>query len=132
MKISSQFLSWGNLPHGDLNQVGPEDMLGYEYVNKRDIGRGRFLSPCQRRLHGTPYPRRRSPPYRAGHPVEPQNRCRGLHGQECCVQATPPQQPHRGVVSANPNYAPINATEEMVIIGRVIKIERNLVTGWQP
>ena len=36
------------------------------------------------------------------------------------------------LVSANPNYAPINATEEMVIIGRVIKIERNLVTGWQP
>ena len=35
------------------------------------------------------------------------------------------------LVSANPNYAPIMVTEEMVIIGRVIKIERNLVEGWQ-
>ena len=32
------------------------------------------------------------------------------------------------LVPANPNYAPIAVTEEMVIIiGRVIKIERNLV-----
>ena len=36
------------------------------------------------------------------------------------------------LVSANPNYAPIIVTEEMVIIGRVIKIERNLVEGWLP
>ena len=31
------------------------------------------------------------------------------------------------LVSANPKYAPIILTEEMVIIGRMIKIERNLV-----
>ena len=30
------------------------------------------------------------------------------------------------LVSANPNYAPIIATEEMLIIGRVIKIERKV------
>ena len=36
------------------------------------------------------------------------------------------------LVSVNPNYAPIIVTEEMAIIGRVIKIERNLVEGWQP
>ena len=36
------------------------------------------------------------------------------------------------LVSANPNYAPIIVTEDMVIIGRVIKVERNLVEGWQP
>ena len=36
------------------------------------------------------------------------------------------------LVSANPNYAPIIVTEEIIIIGRVIKIERNLVEDWQP
>ena len=36
------------------------------------------------------------------------------------------------LVSANPNYAPIILSEEMVIIGRVIKIERHLVNDWQP
>ena len=38
--------------------------------------------------------------------MEPQNRCRGLHGQECCVQATPPQQPHRGVGISQPKLRP--------------------------
>ena len=33
------------------------------------------------------------------------------------------------LVSVNPNYAPIILTEEMVIIGRVMKIERDLVEG---
>ena len=36
------------------------------------------------------------------------------------------------LVSANPNYAPIILTEDMLIIGRVIKIDRNLVNDWQP
>ncbi len=34
------------------------------------------------------------------------------------------------LVSSNPNYAPIIVTEEMVIIGRVIKIERNFNSAW--
>ena len=34
------------------------------------------------------------------------------------------------LVSANPNYAPIIVTEEMVIIERVIKIERNFNSAW--
>ena len=33
------------------------------------------------------------------------------------------------LVSANPNYVPIIITEEMVILGRVIKIERNMADG---
>ena len=33
----------GNIPHGDLDQVGPEDIVGYEYVHKRELGRGRFF-----------------------------------------------------------------------------------------
>ena len=36
------------------------------------------------------------------------------------------------LVSANPNYDPIILSKEIVIIGRVIKIERNLVNGWEP
>ncbi len=36
------------------------------------------------------------------------------------------------LVSSNPNYAPIIVTEEMVIIGRVTRIERNLLNDWQP
>ncbi len=36
------------------------------------------------------------------------------------------------LVSVNPNYAPIMVAEEMIIIGQVIKIERNLVENWQP
>ena len=36
------------------------------------------------------------------------------------------------LVPANPNYAPIVVTEDMVILGRVIKIERNLLNDWQP
>ena len=35
------------------------------------------------------------------------------------------------LVSANPNYAPIIVTEEMVILGRAIKIERNVVEDRQ-
>ena len=34
------------------------------------------------------------------------------------------------LVSANPNYAPIILSEEMVIIERVIKIERNFNSAW--
>ena len=33
----------GNIPHGDLDQVGPEDIVGYEHVHKRELGRGRFF-----------------------------------------------------------------------------------------
>ena len=34
----------GNIPHGDLDQVGPEDIVGYEHVHKRELGRGDSFS----------------------------------------------------------------------------------------
>ena len=34
------------------------------------------------------------------------------------------------LVSANPNYAPIIITEGIIIIRRVIKIERNFNSAW--
>ena len=36
------------------------------------------------------------------------------------------------LVSDNTKYPPIIVTEEMIIIGRVMKIEWNLVNDWQP
>ena len=36
------------------------------------------------------------------------------------------------LVSYNTKYPPIIVAENMIILGRVIKIERNLVEGWQP
>ena len=122
----------GNIPHGDLDQVVPEDMLGYEHVYKRDIGRGRFFLRAR------------------GDAMAPLI----LDGDLLLIEPGP-QWKHKTIVaiymdrhvtckqlylhdntsalvSANPNYAPIIVTEDMVIIGRVIKIERNLVEDWQP
>ena len=117
----------GDIPHGDLDQVGPEDIVGYEYVHKRELGRGRFFLRTR------------------GDAMAPLI----LDGDLLLIEPGP-QWKHKTIVaiymdrhvtckqlylydhtsalvSANPNYAPISATEEIVIIGRVIKIERNLV-----
>ena len=122
----------GNIPHGDLDQVGPEDTVGCEHVHKREIDRGRFFLRAR------------------GDSMEPlildsdlllikpgdqwsnktvvavymdrQVVCKQLYLHNHTVV----------LVSANSNYAPIMLTEEMVIIGRAIKVERNLVEDWQP
>ena len=122
----------GNIPHGDLNQVGPENMLGYEYMRKREIGRGRFFlrargdSMAPLILDGDllliePGPQWNHKTivtvYMDRHIV-----CKQLYLYDHSM----------ALVSANPNYAPIILTEETVILGRIIKIERNLMEGWQP
>ena len=122
----------GNIPHGDLDQVGPEDIVGYEHVHKRELGRGRFFLRTRGDCHGTPHPRRRSPPHRARTPVEAQNHRRVYMDRHVACKQLHLHDNTSALVSANPNYAPIIVTEEIVIIGRVIKIERNLVEGWQP
>ncbi len=80
----------GNIPHGDLDQVVPEDIVDYEHVHKRDIGRGRFLlrargdSMAPLILNGDLLliePRT---------PVEAQNHRRDLHRQARNMQTTPP------------------------------------------
>ena len=122
----------GNIPHGDLDQVGPEDIVSYERVHKRAIGKGRFflrargdameplildsdlllIEPGDQWNHKTIIA-----VYMDRHVI-----CKQLH---LLNHST-------ALISANPNYAPITVTKEMIIIGRVIKIERNLVNGWQP
>ena len=122
----------GDIPHGDLDQVGPEDIVGYEYVHKRELGRGRFflrtrgdaMAPLI--LDGDllliePGPQWKHKTIVAIY-MDRHVTCKQLHLHDNTS----------ALVSANPNYAPISATEEMLIIGRVIKIERNLVNGWQP
>ncbi len=120
----------GNIPHGDLDQVGPEDIVGYEHVHKRDIGRGRFFlrargdSMAPLILDGDllliePGPQWKHKTIVAIY-MDRHVTCKQLHLHDNTS----------ALVSANPNYAPIIVTEEMLIIGRVIKIERNLVEGW--
>ena len=120
----------GNVPHGDLDQVGPEDIVGYEHVHKREIGRGRFflrtrgdaMAPLL--LDGDqlliePGPQWNHKTIVAVY-MDRSVACKQLHLHDNTS----------ALVSANPNYAPIMLTEEMIILGRVIKIERNLVEGW--
>ena len=117
----------GNIPHGDLDQVGPEDIVGYERVHRREIGRGRFflrtrgdaMAPLI--LDGDllliePGPQWKHKTIVAIY-IDRHVTCKQLHLHDNTS----------ALVSANPNYAPIIVTEEMVIIGRVIKIERNLL-----
>ena len=122
----------GNIPHGDLDQVGPEDVVGYERVHKRELGRGRFflrargdsMTPLlldSDLLLIEPGPQWKHKTIVAVY-MDRSVACKQLHLHDNTS----------ALVSANPNYAPIIVTEEIVIIGRVIKIERNLVAGWQP
>ena len=116
----------GNIPHGDLNQVGPENMLGYEYMHKRELGRGRFFlrtrgdSMAPLILDGDLL--LMEPGTQWNHKtivavyMDRQVACKQLHLYDHST----------ALVSANPNYAPIIVTEEIVIIGRVIKIERKV------
>ena len=111
----------GNIPHGDLDQVGPEDMLGYEYVHERELGRGRFFlrargdSMAPLILDGDllliePGPQWKHKTIVAIY-MDRQVACKQLHLHDNTS----------ALVSANPNYAPIMLTEEMIILGRVIK-----------
>ena len=122
----------GNIPHGDLDQVSPEDVVGYERVHRRDIGRGRFFLRTRGdamapvildgdQLLIEPGPQWKHKTIVAIY-MDRHVTCKQLHLHDNTS----------ALVSANPNYAPIIVTEEMLIIGRVIKVERNLVTGWQP
>ena len=122
----------GDIPCGDLDQVGQGDIMGYQHVYKDKIGRGRFFlrargdSMAPLILDGDllliePGPewnnRTVVAVYMDGHVT-----CKRLYLYDHSA----------ALVSANPNYPPLIVTDEMIILGRVIKIERNLVEGWQP
>ena len=122
----------GDIPCGDLDQVGQGDIVGYQHVYRDKVGRGRFFlrargdSMAPLILDGDllliePGPEWSNKTVVAvfmdGHVT-----CKRLYLYDHSA----------ALVSANPNYSPIVVTEEMIILGRVIKIERNLVEGWQP
>ena len=122
----------GDIPCGDLDQVGQGDIVGYQHVYRDKVGRGRFFlrargdSMAPLILDGDllliePGPEWSNKTVVAvfmdGHVT-----CKRLYLYDHSA----------ALVSANPNYSPIVVSEEMVILGRVIKIERNLVEGWQP
>ncbi len=121
----------GDIPGGDLDQVGQGNIVGYQHVYKAKIGKGRFFlrargdSMAPLILDGDllliePGPQWNNKTvvavYMGGHVT-----CKRLY----------PYHHSAALVSANPNYSPIIVTEEMIILGRVIKIDRNLVEGWQ-
>ena len=122
----------GDIPCGDLDQVGQGDVVGYQHVYRDKIGRGRFflrargdsmvpliLDSDLLLIEPGPEWNNRAvvAVYMDGHVM-----CKRLYLYDYSA----------ALVSANPNYSPIIVSEEMIILGRVIKIERNLVEGWQP
>ena len=123
---------FGDIPYGDLGQVKQEDIVGYQHVYRDKIGRGQFflrtrgdaMAPLI--LDGDllliePGPQWKHKTIVAIY-IDRHVTCKQLHLYDHGA----------ALVSANLNYAPIIVTEDMVIIGWVIKIERNLVEGWQP
>ena len=117
----------GNIPHGDLDQVGPEDVLGYEYVHKRELGRGRFFL---RARGDTMAPHILDNDLLLIEPGDQWNHktivAIYMDRHVTCKQLYLHDQ-SATMMSANPNYAPIMVMEEMMIIGRMIKITRTLV-----
>ena len=122
----------GDIPCGDLDQVGQGDIVGYQHVYKDKVGSGRFFlrargdSMVPLILDGDllliePGPEWNNKTvvavYMDGHVT-----CKRLYLYDHSA----------ALVSANPNYSPIVVTDELIILGRVIKIERSLVERWQP
>ena len=122
----------GDIPCGDLNQVGQGDIVGYQHVHKNRVGKGKFFLRAKGDSMETliidgdllliePGPQWNNKTVVAVF-IDGQVTCKRLHLYDHSA----------ALVSDNTKYPPIIVTEEMIIIGRVIKIERNLVNGWQP
>ena len=122
----------GDIPCGDLNQVGQGDIVGYQHVHKNRVGKGKFFLRAKGDSMETliieddllliePGPQWNHKTVVAVY-IDGEVTCKRLHLYDHSA----------ALVSDNTKYPPIIVTEEMTIIGRVIKIERNLVNGWQP
>ena len=122
----------GDIPCGDLNQVGQGDIVGYQHVHKNRVGKGKFFLRAKGDSMETliieddllliePGPQWNNKTVVAVY-IDGELTCKRLHLYDHSA----------ALVSDNTKYPPIIVTEEMTIIGRVIKIERNLVNGWQP
>lgn len=122
----------GDIPCGDLGLVGQRDIVGYQHIHKDRVGKGRFFLRAKGDSMETliidgdllliePGPQWNNTTVVAVF-IDGQVTCKRLHLYDHSA----------ALVSDNTKYPPIIVTEEMIIIGRVIKIERNLVNGWQP
>ena len=122
----------GDIPCGDLKQVGQGDIVGYQHVQKNRVGKGKFFLRARGDSMETliieddllliePGPQWNNKTVVAVY-IDGEVTCKRLHLYDHSA----------ALVSDNTKYPPIIVTEEMTIIGRVIKIERNLVDGWQP
>ena len=122
----------GDIPCGDLDLVGQRDIVGYQHIHKDRVGKGRFFLRAKGDSMETliidgdllliePGPQWNNTTVVAVF-IDGQVTCKRLHLYDHSA----------ALVSDNTKYPPIIVTEEMIIIGRVIKIERNLVNGWQP
>ena len=81
--------SLGDIPHGDLVQVSPADIAGYEPVHKRELGKGRFFLRARGDSMEPLILDSDQLLIEPGGSVESQNyRCRS-HGQTRNVQTTP-------------------------------------------
>ena len=122
----------GDIPCGDLERVSQGDIVGYQHVHKNRVGKGKFFLRAKGDsmetmiIEGDLLL------------VEPGNHWNNntvvavyIDGQVTCKRLQLYNH-SAALVSDNRKYPPLIITDEMVIIGRVIKIERNLVDGWQP
>lgn len=117
----------GDIPCGDLDQVGQGDILDYQHVHKNKISRGKFFLRARGDsmeplifdgdlLLIQPGPQWNNKTIVVAY-IDGQVTCKRLQLYDHSA----------ALISDNSRYPPIMVTEEMVIIGRVIKIERNLV-----
>ena len=121
----------GDIPCGDLEQVGQGDIIGYQHVHKNRVNGGKFFLRAKGDSMETliiegdllliePGPQWNNKTVVAVY-IDSEVTCKRLHFYDGSV----------ALISDNTKYPPIMVTEEMIIIGRVIKIERNLVNGGQ-
>ena len=96
----------GNIPHGDLDQVGPEDVMGYEHVHKRDIGRGRFLLHARGDAMGPLILDSDLLLIEPGDQWNHKTIVAVSHGQTRNMQTAPPPQPARGTHLRQPKLRP--------------------------
>lgn len=112
----------GDIPCGDLDQVGQGDVVGYEWMHKDTLGKGQFFL----RARGMSM----APRIEDGDLllIQPGNNWNNgttviahVEGEVTCKKLYL-RNGHALLAPTNPNYNHIIVTEEMIIIGKVTKI----------
>lgn len=122
----------GDVPCGDLTQVGDEHIDGYEWLHKSLMGRGKFFLRAKG-LSMAPMIMDKDLLL-----IEPGNSWGNgsivaayVQGEVTCKKLYI-QDGHAILAPVNPNYSPIIVTHEITIIGKVIRVIKDLANGWQP